>query len=91
MIWPVASLIVALRLPLTATVETTPSFAALPPKQVHHPADHALDLDLRFLAGFDLGQRRAGQRQHGQRDGARDQQTFHVSSKKAWDGIRPQL
>ena len=31
MIWPVVSFTVALRLPLTATVETMPSLAALPP------------------------------------------------------------
>jgi hypothetical protein len=35
MIWPVDSLIVAFRLPLTAVVATTPSLAALPPKKLN--------------------------------------------------------
>ena len=34
MIWPVASLIVALRSPFTATVDVTPSLAPLPPNKL---------------------------------------------------------
>jgi hypothetical protein len=33
MIWPVCPVVVALRLPLTAAVEVTPSFAAFPPNR----------------------------------------------------------
>src|SRR5215471_3249617 len=35
MIWPVASLMVALRSPFTATVDVTPSFAAFPPNMLN--------------------------------------------------------
>ena len=35
MIWPVRSFIVALRLPFTAVVATTPSLAALPPNKLN--------------------------------------------------------
>ena len=59
---PVVSFSVALRLPLTALVDSTPSLAPLPPKQVEHPAEHALELDLRLVARLDLGVQGAASR-----------------------------
>ena len=48
MIWPVVSFIVALRSPLTATVEVDAFARGLAAEHVDHAAEHAGELDVVF-------------------------------------------
>ena len=56
----------------------TPSLAAFAAEHAHHPAEHALELHLRLVAGLDVGQAGTGG-QHDERQGNRKHSSTHGS------------